>query len=109
MGPENSSWTSIVGMVCEHLKALDDELSAVGIDVIYRDRQPWTRNCRNWTRYACYLDLLGIRARLKLADCVVDHVFKDHWQGDERGFVCDVHHDAVIGDYDKQAGRPAIG
>src|SRR4029453_9043470 len=62
-----------------------------------------------WTRYACYLDLSSIRARLKLAECVVDHVFKDNWQGEERGFVCDEHDDAVIGDYERRPGRPAIG
>jgi hypothetical protein len=89
-------------MVCEHLQALDDELTAAGIEVIYRDRQPWCLNCRAWTRYKCYLDLASIRTRLKLADCVVDWDFKDHWQGQERGFVCEEHHDAVIGNYDQE-------
>ena len=95
-------------MVCDHLKPLDDELSAAGIGVVYRDLAPWSRNCRRWTRYACYLDLASIRARLRLADCIVDHVFKANWQGEERGFVCVEHHDAVIGDHDRRSDRPVI-
>jgi hypothetical protein len=63
-------------MVCQHLEELDEELSRRGIDLIYRDWQPWGQNCRNWTRYTCYLELSALRARLKLADCVVDHVFR---------------------------------
>jgi hypothetical protein len=88
-------------MVCEHLKALDDELTAAGIEVVYRDRQPWSKSCRNWTRYKCFLDLALLRDRFKLDDCVIDWEFKDHWQGNERGFVCSEHFDAIIGDYDR--------
>jgi hypothetical protein len=95
-------------MVCEHLQALDEELTAAGIDVIYRDRQPWSRNCRAWTRYACYLDLAAIRERLQLADCVVDHLYNNPWMGEERGFDCNEHHDAIIGDYEQRSGRPVI-
>jgi hypothetical protein len=95
-------------MTCEHLKPLDDELATRGVEVVYRDRQPWTRNCRNWTRYACFLDLPALRERFRLPDCVVDHVLKDHWQGEECGFVCDEHHDAIIGDYAPRPDRPTI-
>jgi hypothetical protein len=95
-------------MVCEHLEQLDRELTAAGVEVIYRDQQPWSKNCRAWTRYACFLDLAAIRARLKLADCVEDHVYRDPWQGEERGFVCREHNDAVIGDYSKLPDRPVI-
>lgn len=95
-------------MVCDHLRQLDDELTAQGIDVIYRDRQPWSKNCRAWTRYACYLDLAAIRQRTRFADCVSDHVFEDHWQGHERGFVCDQYHDAIIGDSKADPSRPVI-
>jgi hypothetical protein len=95
-------------MVCQHLLQLDEELSRHGIEVIYRDWQPWGQNCRNWTRFACYLELSALRARLKLADCVVDHVFRGTFQGDERGFVCHEHWDAIIGDYERCSDRPVV-
>jgi hypothetical protein len=95
-------------MVCEHLRLLDDELAAAGIEVIYRDHQPWTRNCRAWTRYACYLDLAAIRSRLDFAPCVVDHEYRDIWQGEERGFVCTEHSDAIVGDYSSDPTRPVV-
>jgi len=95
-------------MVCEHLRQLDDELTARGVEVIYRDRQPWSKNCRAWTRYACVLDLASIRQRIHFASCVSDDVWEDHWTGYEQGFVCDECHDAVIGDTKPQPGRPVI-
>jgi hypothetical protein len=57
---------------------------------------------------ACYLKLSALRARLKLADCVVDHVFKGTFQGDERGLVCHEHWDAIIGDYESCSDRPVV-
>ena len=95
-------------MVCEHLQQLDDELTARGYEVIYRDDKPWTKNCRAWTRYACYLDLAAIRARIQFADCVIDHVYDDHWQGHEQGFVCSQCHDAVIGDAKRYPDREVV-
>jgi hypothetical protein len=95
-------------MVCEHLRVLDEELTRLGVEVIYRDEKPWSENCRCWTRFACYLDLASIRARLRLAECVTDWEFKDHWQGEERGFVCETCQDAVIGDYQKIPGRMVV-
>ena len=87
------------GMVCEHLKALDDALTAAGVQIVYRDQQPWTKNCRNWTRYACAFDMEAMRERFKFADFVVDWEIDDHWQGCERGFECNEHKDAIIGDF----------
>jgi hypothetical protein len=95
-------------MVCEHLKALDETLTAAGVQVVYRDRQPWAKDCRNWTRYAVAFDIAAVRERFNFDDCVVDWEVDDHWQGSERGFVCNQHNDAIIGDFypSKELRRP---
>ncbi len=95
-------------MLCEHLAALDRELSGAGLEVVYREQQVWSNNCRAWTRYACYLDLPSIRERLGLAACVVDHRNDDPRSGTERGFVCTEHHDAIMGDLEPRPGRPVV-
>ena len=87
-------------MICEHLQVLDQELKKARIKIVYENAKPWSKNCRSWNRYDCYLDLKSIRARLKLADCVKDHIYKDNWNGEERGFVCDDCNDAIIGNYE---------
>jgi hypothetical protein len=96
------------GMVCEHLKTLDDALTAAGVAVVYRDQQPWSRNCRNWTRYAVSFDMTAVREQFGFSDCVVDWEIDDHWQGTERGFVCQEHNDAIIGDFypPRERGKP---
>lgn len=98
-------------MVCEHLKPLDDALTAAGVHVVYRDKQPWTKNCRNWTRYVVAFDMAAVRERFKLDECDVDWEIDDHWSGTERGFVCNQHGDAIIGDVypprDRKPGWPA--
>lgn len=95
-------------MVCEHLRALDEELTAAGIPVDYRERQPRACHCRAWTRFSRYLDLNSIRARMNFPACVEEHEWNDIWTGNERGFVCTVHDDAVIGDYAIDPARPVI-
>lgn len=95
-------------MVCEHLRQLDDELAASAIEVIYRNERPWTKNCRAWTRYACFLDLPSIRKRIQFSDCVSDHIYEDHWMGHEQGFVCEECNDAVIGDAIRDPERPVV-
>ena len=73
-----------------------------------RDGQPWSKNCRNWTRYECWLDLAAIRRRLNFAACVEDHDYIDTHMGSERGFICVEHNDAVIGDHKHVASRPIV-
>ena len=95
-------------MICEHLRAVDLELTKQGLEVIYKDTKPWSKQCRRWTRYACVLDLESLRRRLSIPDCVTDHLHDDIWTGNERGFYCEICHDAVIGDYDNRNGHPII-
>ena len=83
-------------MTCEHLRQLEAELQFGGIPETFRG-QAWSRNCREWVYFTCYLDLPAIRARLKLPPCVVDHVNDDPRSGLERGLVCEEHHDGIMG------------
>ena len=49
-------------MVCEHLRQLEDELIAAGVREKFRGRA-WSRNCREWVYFDCYLDRDSIRQR----------------------------------------------
>ncbi|MFT3785601.1 MAG: hypothetical protein QM770_05480 [Tepidisphaeraceae bacterium] len=94
-------------MVCEHLRALEQELQTRGIAETFRG-QAWSRNCREWVYFACYLDAPSIRARLNLPDCVEDHTNDDPRSGQERGLVCSEHHDAIVGRYEPSSAYPTI-
>ncbi|MBM4037140.1 MAG: hypothetical protein FJ290_01385 [Planctomycetes bacterium] len=83
-------------MVCEHLRQLESELAAAGIDVTYRG-QAWTDNCREFVYYDCVLDRESIRKRLKLADCVKDSEYLGTHMGEEYGFYCELCKDGVMG------------
>jgi hypothetical protein len=82
--------------VCEHLRALEDELVAAGRKIVYAG-QPWTENCRYWITFDLVLDGEALKNRLKLPDFVSIHVNDDPRSGREQGLVCDTCHDAVIG------------
>lgn len=93
--------------MCEHLQQLEAELLQRGIALTFRG-QAWSTNCREWAYFACYLDLASIRSRLQLPPCVVDHANTDPRSGTERGFVCEEHHDGIIGRLEPETGLPII-
>jgi hypothetical protein len=93
--------------MCEHLQQLEAELTSRGIPITFRG-QAWSHNCREWVYFTCYLDLSAIRARLKFAPCIVDHTNDDPKSGREKGFVCQEHHDGIIGMPDPSQGYPTI-
>ena len=86
-------------MVCAHLRPLEQELISLGIQETFRG-QAWTENCREWVYFYCVLDLATLRKRLALPYCVVEHINDDPRTGRERGFVCNQHHDGIIGGYE---------
>jgi len=90
-------------MVCEHLRPLELALIAAGFRETYRG-SPWSRNCREWVYYDCVLTLPELRKRFLLSSCVSDHVHRGTHDGTEAGFVCDEHHDAVMGVHPATAG-----
>jgi hypothetical protein len=93
--------------MCEHLKALDEELTRSGIAETFRG-SPWSRNCREWAYFTCHLDLAAIRNRLALASCVVDHINDDPRSGTERGFCCEEHFDAIVGRLETSTAYPTV-
>lgn len=87
-------------MTCEHLIALEKELIRKEIKETYRG-QAWSDNCREWVYFDSYLDTESIRKRLMLDDCVENHEHLGTHDGQESGFVCKMHNDAIMGVHKK--------
>jgi hypothetical protein len=83
-------------MVCEHLVALETELAAMGVKETFRG-QAWSKNCREWVYFDCYLDRESLRDRIPFDPCVLDHDHLGTHDGQEAGFVCEIHKDAIMG------------
>jgi len=92
-------------MTCEHLRDLEETMSAAGLRETFRG-SAWSANCREWVYFDCFIDVGAVRWRHKLADCVHDHAHRGTHDGQERGFVCTECNDALIGSYEPVAGRP---
>lgn len=86
-------------MVCEHLSALEQEILTAGVRETFRGAA-WTRNCREWVYFDCWLDLPALRARFTFAPCVVDHTHRGTHDGSEAGFFCETCKDAIMGVHD---------
>ena len=83
-------------MVCEHLADLEIALLESGARVTFRG-QPWSRNCREWVYFDVQIELDSVAKRFALNYPVEPHQNLDPRSGTERGFVCAVCHDAVMG------------
>ncbi len=83
-------------MTCEHLRQLEAEIIAAGLQETFLG-PAWSKNCREWVYFDCYFDRQSIRKRLPLADCVHDHEHRGTHSGQEAGFVCAHCHDAIMG------------
>ena len=82
--------------VCEHLRALEDELAARTVAVTFAGRA-WSANCRHWVYVDAVLDCEALRTRLGLGDAVTVHVNDDPRSGREKGLVCGACKDAIVG------------
>lgn len=83
-------------MTCEHLIELEQALIAAGFKELSRG-QAWSKNCREWVYFDCFLPRHPIRQKFRLAECVEDHEHFGTHDGQESGFVCTVHHDGIMG------------
>lgn len=90
-------------MICEHLRALEAAIVDAGIRESCRG-QLWSKNCREWVYYECYLDVPEVRRTFALAECVKDHVHRGTHDGSERGVECSTHQDAIMGSYEVMEG-----
>lgn len=86
-------------MVCAHLASIERALSEAGVPITFRG-QPWSKNCREWVYFDVVLDTNALSKRFAFDSCVSVHVNDDVKSGQERGFVCNKCHDAVIGLYE---------
>jgi hypothetical protein len=94
--------------VCEHLRALEDELVAGNRKITFAG-QAWSSNCRHWVYVDEVLDCEALIRRLKLGAGVTVHSNHDPRSGRERGLVCGPCKDAVVGVHPEDGrGRPAI-
>lgn len=57
----------------------------------------WSRHCREWVYFDCFLDLPALRARFAFPACVADHAHRGTHDGQEAGLVCETCCDAVMG------------
>jgi len=83
-------------MLCEHLIEFEKELQNRNVKETYRG-QVWSLNCREWVYYDCYLNMEEIRKRIHFHPCVIDHEHLGTHDGQEAGFICTIHYDAVMG------------
>lgn len=82
--------------LCEHLRPVGEHLRSTGASVNSAG-QPWSQNCRYWVYFNVVLDVDDLRRRFALPAEVAVHENADPKSGTERGLVCEMHHDAVMG------------
>lgn len=90
-------------MTCDHLRALEQAIIARGIRETFRG-QAWSQNCREWVYFDCFIDTTAVRRAFDLPSCVAEHSHRGTHDGQERGFVCSVCHDGILGRYEPVAG-----
>ena len=90
-------------MTCEHLRQLEQAMLSGGMRETYRG-QAWSKNCREWVYFDCFIDAASIRQKFNLATCVSDHAHRGTHDGQERGFICSSCWDAIMGAYEPSDG-----
>ncbi|HZE97147.1 MAG TPA: hypothetical protein VE981_08970 [Planctomycetota bacterium] len=94
--------------VCEHFRALEDELVAQQRNITFAG-QAWSANCRHWIYFDAVLDCEALKKRLNLGETVTVHSNDDPRSGREKGLVCNACRAAVVGIHPEDArGKAAI-
>jgi hypothetical protein len=88
--------------LCEHLRAAEIYVREHGGRVVSSGR-PWSANCHVWVYFDTLLDCDRLVEGLGLASCVQVHDHRGTHDGSERGIVCTVHHDGIIGPHPADA------
>jgi len=94
-------------MTCEHLQALEQAIMDRGIKETSRGTA-WSKNCREWVYFDCFIDAAAVRTRFAFAECVKEHTHRGTHDGSERGFVCERCHDGVMGLYEQTPRAPVF-
>ena len=82
--------------LCQHLQPVERHLREQGAR-LYSVGRPWTENCHIWVFFDTVLDCEGLMAGLGLDSCVCVHDHRGTHDGSERGLVCSVHQDGIMG------------
>ncbi len=82
--------------ICEHLRTAQQYVQNQGGRVVWVG-QPWSANCRTWVYFDVRLDCDQIIKSLGLADCIQIHDHRGTHDGSERGLVCTIHQDGIMG------------
>lgn len=88
--------------VCSHLKPLKDHIESSGGKITYQG-QAWSERCRQWIYFDVVLDCEKLKIKLNPDSCVKIHEHIGTHDGQEKGFVCDVHQDGIMGIHPKFA------
>jgi hypothetical protein len=84
--------------MCPCLTPLDDALKLRGAKETFRGKA-WSENCREWVYYKVVFKPQSVRTYFQLPDSVAHHEHLGTHDGAESGFVCTLHHDAVMGEH----------
>ena len=95
-------------MVCEHLAPIEQALLSQKVPVTFRG-QAWSKNCREWVYFDCFLDVAAIRSNFELSEIVKAHSHRGTHDGQEHGLVCSNCNDAVLGHYEPLPGALVFG
>jgi hypothetical protein len=92
--------------LCEHLRAAEKYVRDQGGRVVYSGR-PWSANCHVWVYFDTILDSDRLIKGLGLDACVQVHDHRGTHDGSERGIVCTVHNDGIMGPHPADASPAA--
>jgi hypothetical protein len=68
----------------------------------------WSNNSRTWVYLDALLDCEQLQAKFKLEDCVKVHEHLGTHSGSERGLLCEIHSDGIMGVHPKSATNEKI-
>lgn len=82
--------------MCGHLRTVEHHLRSLG-RAVTASGQVWSMNCRFWIYFDAVLDCDALRKKFSLPACIEIHQNDDPRSGREKGLVCTIDHDAVMG------------
>ena len=82
--------------LCEHLQKAEEYVRAHSGRVTFSG-QPWSSNCHEWIYFDLTLDCEHLIHDLGLDPCVQIHDHRGTHDGSERGIVCIIHNDGIMG------------
>jgi hypothetical protein len=89
--------------LCEHLTPVAQHMLGQGANLVSCG-QPWSTNCHIWAYFDALLDCERLIKGLSLDPCVIIHDHRGTHDGSERGLVCNIHKDGVMGLHPADAG-----